>query len=109
MVKARQKHIMMDYTASPLSWIVVNFVVTAAKDTITTMQGTITVYMQIAPAVNVVGMNIPKDVFSSQDGVTRQSHVKNVTDSSMLKIATKHIWFKLNRKKPKWKKIWGNK
>jgi len=55
------------------------------------MQGTITVYMQIAPAVNIVGMNIPKDVFSLQDGVTRQSHVKNVTDSSMLKIATKHI------------------
>lgn len=54
-------------------------------------QGTITVYMQIAPAVNVVGMNIPRDVLSLQDGVTRQSHVKNVTDSSMVKIATKHI------------------
>ena len=55
------------------------------------MQGTITDYMQISPAVNVVGMNIPKDVLSSQDGETRQSHVKNVTDSSMVKITIKHI------------------
>ena len=70
----------------------------------TRMQNITTVYTGIVLVVCVEGMNIPKDVLSTQAGVTLPLYVSNVTDNSMVKIVTKLICFSLNKKKQPWKR-----
>ena len=61
--------------------------------------------MPIALAVCGEEMKNQRDVLTTQDGVNQPLLVVRVADRFMEKIATKIIWLKRNKQKPKWKQI----
>lgn len=96
------------YKFSPKVIQIVNaasFVVIVARVTIQKMLNTIIVCMPIALAVCGEEMKNQRDVLTTQDGVNQPLLVVRVADRFMEKIATKIIWLKRNKQKPKWKQI----